>query len=75
MPVAPVARITGQPQMRASKKISRRRYIIAFLYALSFIPYGMPPEQRPIVYTDGMTPEEIEEQKQNRRIEKFLYPS
>lgn len=82
MPVAPVVRVTEQPQMRASKKISRRRYIIALLYALNFAPYAMPPEKRPIVYTDGMTAEEIDKQQQNRRIRrnrrnrriaKFLY--
>ena len=79
MPVAPVVRVTEQSQMRASQKISRRRYIIALLYVLNFVPYAMQPEKQPIVYTDGMTAEEMDKQQQNRRyrrnrrIAKFLY--
>lgn len=64
-------RIT-QPHMGV-KKISRRRYIVSILFALSCVPYAMPVEQRPPVYTDGLTSEQIMERQQNRRIAKFLY--
>ena len=60
-----------QPRMEV--KISRRRYIVLIVFALNCVPYAMPVEQRPSVYTDGLTSEEIAKLQQKRRIARFLY--
>ena len=50
------------------KKIGIVRRIFLIVFLLSFAPYFMPYEQRPEIYSDGLTREQIADKKRNRAL-------
>ena len=54
------------------RELRRKRNIVLVCLALSFVPYALPVEERPRLYRDGMTQEQIREQQTAIRINRFL---
>lgn len=57
-----------------SSTSGRTRRVALGLFALSFVPYALPVDQRPRLYRDGRTHEEIDRRRQEQRVLRSLYP-
>ena len=56
----PRIRITGPPMMGAQRS---RNFFALLLFAISFLPYGLPEEERPPIYQVPPLEERLEKQR------------
>ena len=56
---------------REKRTVGLRRRVGWALFALSFVPYLLPAEQKPALYV-GPTPAELERRHHERRMRNFL---
>ena len=46
--------------------------LVASLLLASLLPYGLPVEERPSIYRDGLTPEQMQERRKSQEMKRFL---